>query len=175
MGGRNWLSFRTWGENHLFLVWACKLTYILFGWSKFTWFQCGGSNLTWFQCKTKWISRKRLHLSVVDRHWFGVCVAVENDLSFASASKLAVFLCRGIEIDLWIKIDLVWASGSNLTCFLCGGQNWLRFCVRAEKYLDLFMDRNWLGSKRVDRNWLGFDVGVGKDLVLVFGSELTWF
>ena len=34
-----------------------------------------------------------------------------------------------------IEIDLVLASASKLTCFLCGGQNRLRFCLRAENYL----------------------------------------
>ena len=149
--------FCTRGENHLFLVWVCKLTWILCGWSKLTWFQCAGSSFTWFQRSMKWIWLLSgwLHFSVVDRRWFGFCVAIENELFFASGSRVAGFLCRGIEIDLilecgskltwfqwWgrhplifmcvIEIDLVSNSGWNLTWFLCAGQNRLRFCVRAE-------------------------------------------
>ena len=55
----------------------------------------------------------------------------------------------GVENDgfgLWIEINLVLVRGSKLACFLCG-----------------------------DRSWLVFSVGSRNDVVLVFGSKLTWF
>ena len=55
--------------------------------------------------------RKLFDFSVVDRHLFGFCVAVENDLSLEFGSKLAGFLCRGIEIVL------ISDGGSELTLF----------------------------------------------------------
>ena len=157
------------------------------------------------------VCRKWLNLSLVDRFWFGFGLAVENDLSSASSasgSKLTGFLCRGIEIDLilkwgskltwfqwWvelhlfffmcrIEIDLVLESGSNLTCFLCGGQNRLRFWMRAENYLVLFHGSKmaWFlawGSKltcfcvRAENDF--FLVWGSIDLVLCGWSKLTWF
>ena len=122
VGGRNWLGFCTRGENHLFLAWACKLTRILCGWPILTWFQCG--DRTWLDSSVGWNTfggcvggRKCLHFSVVDRHWFGFFVAVENDLVLASGSKLTGFLCRGTEIDLMLE----W--GSKLTWFQWWGRN----------------------------------------------------
>ena len=74
------------------------------------------------------------------RNRFDIRIGIRIELIAMMGSKLTRILLRGIEIDL------VLASGSKLTCFLCGGQNRLRFCLRAENYL-----------------------------VLVYGSYLTWF
>ena len=143
------------------------------------------------------VCRKWLNLSLVDRFWFGFGLAVENDLSSASSasgSKLTGFLCRGIEIDLilkwgskltwfqwWvelhlfffmcrIEIDLVLESGSNLTCFLCGGQNRLRFCVRAENCLGLIYGSTltWFLERGSKLNW--FSCADIIDLFLVWGA-----
>ena len=54
------------------------------------------------------------------------------------------------------RSKLVLSSGSTLNSFSCGGQNRLRFCVRAENYLVLIY-----GSKLTR--------------FLARGSKLTWF
>ena len=103
-----------------------------------------------------------------------------------------------------IEIDLALESGSNLTCFLCGGQNRLRFCVRAENCLVLIYGSNltcflawgseltwflcagrkwlvfgvgidWPSLCAGGRNWLGFCMLAENHLVLVWTSNLTCF
>ena len=70
-----------------------------------------------------------------------------------------------------IEIDLVLASASKLTCFLCGGQNRLRFCLRAENYLvEVYGSKLDCFFFRGDRNWLGLCVRAENDLLLVWGS-----
>ena len=87
---------------------------------------------TWPDSSVRWNGfgccvgcRKWLHLSAVDRNWFGVCVAVENGLSLASASKLAGFFGSGrrnrLSIGAAIKIDLISVIGSNIAWFSCAG------------------------------------------------------
>ena len=173
VGGRNLLGFWTRGENHLFLVSACKLTWILCGWFKLTWVQCGGSNLTWFQCTTKMTlfqcggsalvlflcsCRKQLTSVRIDISWVSVS-GHQNRFDTRVGIKIDWFQWWGQSnsvLTRWIEIDLVLASGSNFTCFLSGGYNRLRFCVWADNFLDLIY-----GSKI--------------DLVLAWGSQLTWF
>ena len=52
-GSQIWPCFCVRVEKYLFLVWAWKLTWFLWYWSKLTRSQCGGSNLNWFQCRDK--------------------------------------------------------------------------------------------------------------------------
>ena len=56
-----------------------------------------------------WVAENDFISVLVDRHLFGFCVAVDNDLFLASGSKLTGFLCGGVEIDLMVE----W--GSKLT------------------------------------------------------------
>ena len=160
--------------------------------------------------------RKWLHFSSVNRHWF-CCVAVETFYFLPSWSKLSGFLCRGIEIDLIVEWEskLTWfqwwgrtslgfyvrninwlgfSVGIELDLILYGGQNRLRFCVRAENYFVLIYGSKltWFlawGSKLTwflcaGRKWLDFSVGIDWlsftrvveiDLVLVWASNLTSF
>ena len=74
---------------------------------------------------------------------------VENDFVLASGSKFTWFLCRGSEINLILE------RGWKFTGFQRWGRNEHGFC----------------GG---DRNNLGFSVVIGIDLVLVWGSKLTW-
>ena len=114
--GRKSLVVSVSTQVDLYFVWVVQIVLI----------SVLGSNLTWFQCRMKWIRlcvgcRKWLHFSMVDRHWFGFCVAVENDLFLASGSKLTVFLWRGIAFDLMLEwgSKLTWFQW--LVWFLCAG------------------------------------------------------
>ena len=164
-----------------------------------------------------WVVEKWIHFSSVDRHWFGCCVAVETFYFLASGPKLTGFLCRGIEIDLILErgSKLTWfqwwgrtslgfyvrninwlgfSVGIELDLILYGGQNRLRFCVRAENYFVLIYGSKliWFlawGSKLTwflcaGRKWLDFSVGIDwlsftrvveVDLVFVCWTEITWF
>ena len=123
--------------------------------------------------------RKWLHFNLVDRRWFGFCVAVENDLFLASGSKLAGFLCGGIEIGLMLE----W--GSKLTWFQWWGRtslglhvrdrNWLGFSFGIE--LDLFFVRGWKSTLVLcaGRKFLGFNLWIKIDSVFVCGPKMTCF
>ena len=76
-----------------------------------------------------------------------------------------VFTCE-------IEIDLVIASGSNLTCFLCGGQNRLRFCVKAKDYLVLIYGSKLPWFRYASRKSLGFSVSIELDVVFVWVVEI---
>ena len=105
-----------------FTVWACKSSYILWGLFKMTWFEWDGSNLTRFQLRRHGSSsyvgcRKWPNIGVVDRHWFGFCLADEKYLFLAVGSKLAEFFLSGhwnrLENTGGIIIDLVSVIGSK--------------------------------------------------------------
>ena len=117
--GRKSLVVSVSTQVDLYFVWVVQIVLI----------SVLGSNLTWFQCRMKWIRlcvgcRKWLHFSMVDRHWFGFCVAVENDLFLASGSKLTVF-CVGhrnlLHIRVGVEIELISVIGSNFLVCICTG------------------------------------------------------
>ena len=139
--------------SRLVLVWVSKWTWLLCGWSKMIWFQC--------------------------RHWncVGVYVAGQSDLLLMPRSKLTLFWCRGIEMDLTLAWEstLTWfrrlgrnswflLEGSNFTWFQRGDRNWLVICVRAEN--DFFSCGDRL-------TW--FFLWVEIDWFLVCGPEISWF
>ena len=122
------------------------------------------------------------------RNRFDIRIGIRIELIAMMGSKLTRILLRGIEIDL------VLASGSKLTCFLCGGQNRLRFCLRAENYLVLIYGSKlaWFLSWKSKLTWfcvraendlflacgsidLVFVRVVEIDLVFVCWPEITWF
>ena len=134
-------------------------------------------NLTWFQCLV--------------RNWPGFCVGTEKYLVLVSGSKLAWFLCRGIEIDLtldWDRIDLLSVVASKLTSFClgikfdlvqCWDRNWLVCWAGGRNWL--CAGRNWLVFSAVivllgfcvdGRNCHGFCMRATN---LVWASKLTWF
>ena len=105
-----------------FTVWACKSSYILWGLFKMTWFEWDGSNMTRFQLRRHGSSsyvgcRKWPNIGVVDRHWFGFCLADQKYLFLAVGSKLAEFFLSGhwnrLENTGGIIIDLVSVIGSK--------------------------------------------------------------
>ena len=98
------------------------------------------------------------------RNRFDIRIGIRIELIAMMGSKLTRILLRGIEIDL------VLASGSKLTCFLCGGQNRLRFCLRAENYLVLIYGSylTWFLSWRSRLTW--FLCAGRNDFFLVWGS-----
>ena len=75
--------------------------------------------------------RKWLHFGMVDRHWLGLYIAVENDLFSVSGSKFTGFSYG------WSKLSSFLFGGSNLSWFQCKDRNWLVVCVRAENHLVL--------------------------------------
>ena len=122
VGGPNWLDFSVGGR---------------------TWLD---SSLEWNGlgcCADCW---KWLNFSLVGRHWFGFCVAVENDLVLAPGSKLTLFTCQGIEIDVIVE----WRS--KLASFQWWGRISHVFYVR-------------------DRNRIGFSVAIELDLFFLRGSK----
>ena len=124
---------------------------------------------TWLDSSVGWNGfgccvgcRKCHHLSVVDRHWFGFRVPVENDVMFlASWSKLTGFLSRDFKIDLILE----WRSKWKYIGFYVRDWNWLGFDVGIQR--DFFFGR---GQER-----LRFCVRAENYLVLIYRSKLTWF
>ena len=143
VGKRIWLDFSVemvlislfcgWSK----LIWvlyagrkACKLTWILWGWSKSTWFQRGGSNLTWFQSRIKWIGllcglsktitfqfggSALIWFSCNGRKWLIFSVRIEINWVFMSCYR------NRLEIGAGIEIDFITVVGSNFSCFLRAG------------------------------------------------------
>ena len=164
VGGWNWIGLWTRLENHSFLVWACKLTCVLCGWSKLTLFQCGRTSMTWFHCRMKmtWLLCGLSKITSFQCGWSAliwVSCSGRKSLVLESGSKLTGVLCQGIDINFKLKrwsevfhfsdvveIIFVLLWGSQMTCFL-----------------------------NVDRSGLGFCVGVEDCLVLVFGSKSKWY
>ena len=171
--GSKWTWNQWWGRIHLFFYLRDR------NWHGFSvrialdFFLCGGQN------------------------WSGLCSG-RNFLGFPLWIEIDVVFRTGIEIDLVFECvpkRLVFSVGINWLCFCAGGRNWLGFCMMAENRSVLAWASNltsslcglskltWLccgGSNSTwfrcrDKNWLGFDVGFENDLVLVFGSKLTWF
>ena len=121
---------------------------------------------TWLDSRVRWNGfgccvgcRKWHNFSVVDRHWFGFRVTVENDWFVVSGSKFTGFLCREIDVDLVVE----W--GSKLTWFQWWSSNRLGFVWTIEIESVLV----W-GPKLTC-----FCAEVKIDLVFVCGSKNTWF
>ena len=144
-------------ELFLFFGVGIKLIRLLCRWMKLACFQCGGSELTWFQCR----DRKRL----------GFCVTVKNDLFLVHVFYFiftSVFVSghrNRLNIWLGIQIDLRRVMGSKFTLFHVGDRTWLDFCVGGRNVFDISMG-HW--------SWLHFSVGIGIDLVFVWGSKNAW-
>ena len=99
-------------ENHLFLVWKCKLTCILCGWSKIELISVCGVELdlilfiagwNWFDC------------CVGCRKWLVFSIRIENKWVFVSWHR------NRLDIGVGNKIDLISVIGSKLTWFSCAG------------------------------------------------------
>ena len=93
---------------------------------------------------------------------------MEIDLVVVWGSKLTWFLCAGWKwLVFSVRID--WLG------FCVGGRNWLSFCVRAENELVLCGYWNLLGFIWADEIDLMSAWEIEIDLISVKGSELTWF
>ena len=112
-----------------------------------------GPKINWFS----FIDRNWLNFKRGDRNWLGLCVRAENDLCLVRKSDYLVF-ARVVEIDL------VFVCWTRVTWFYWDW-TWLRSCVGGRKWLDLIVG---------DRTWFDSNVGIGIDLVLVWGSKMTW-
>ena len=191
VGGRTWVDFSV-DDMYMVDVWVVQNDFISFLWIAKIYFRVAAENDFVFSvrieisCVFVWERRNRLMLDWGSKltwfQWWG-----RNKLGFTCG----------------IEICLVWAAGSNLTCFLSRCQNGLRFCVRAENYLDLVFrsqltwflcagrkrlvfsvgidwlsfwagGRNWLDFIVGDRTWLDYSLGIGIDLFFGGGSKMTW-
>ena len=166
VGGRSRLGFCMWSRNRLIFAWVVEvdfffsvgdgtcldfslgmeLIWLLWRWSKLTWFQCRDRNWLGFIVGMGW-----LFFYVGGRNRLVFCMRSGNHLVLEWASKLTCFSC----------------GSSQLTWFQCEDRNWLGFVVAVESDLFFLVP----GSKLTRFLCQGLEV----DLIVEWGSKLTWF